>query len=70
MCVPSYLLLSGELIRAAEEDKRLLMPESADCFRFTVELERLSTGRERPERRYILGRWGPEMSRQWASKQG
>lgn len=38
------LLLSGELMRVAEEeDRRLLMPASNSCFRFMVEVERLST---------------------------
>lgn len=41
------LLLSGDLMRVAEEeDRRLLMPASDDCFRFMVDVERLSTRRE------------------------
>lgn len=41
------LLLSGDLVRVAEEeDRRLLMPVSDGCFRFIVEAERLSTKRE------------------------
>lgn len=41
------LLLSGDLMRVAEEeDRRLLMPASDDCFRFMVDVERLSTKRE------------------------
>lgn len=40
------LLLSGDLMRVAEEeDRRLLMPASG-CFRFIVDVERLSTKRE------------------------
>ncbi len=40
------LLLSGDLMRGAEEeDRRLLMPASG-CFRFIVDVERLSTRRE------------------------
>lgn len=43
MRVGRDLLLSGDLMRVAEEeDRRLLMPESAVCFRFMVEVERLS----------------------------
>jgi len=39
--------LSGDLIRVAEEeDRRLLMPASDSCFRFMVDVERLSTKRE------------------------
>lgn len=41
------LLLSGDLIRVAEEeDRRLLMPASDSCFRFMVDVERLSTKME------------------------
>lgn len=41
------LLLSGDLMRVAEEeDRRLLMPASGGCFRFMVDVERLSTRRE------------------------
>ena len=39
--------MSGELIRVAEEEeRRLLMPASDDCFRFMVDVERLSTREE------------------------
>lgn len=31
---------------AEEEDRRLLMPASDGCFRFMVDVERLSTKRE------------------------
>lgn len=41
------LLLLGDLPRVVEEeDKRLLMPASDGCFRFMVDVERLSTRRE------------------------
>lgn len=41
------LLLSGDLMRVAEEEeRRLLMPASGGSFRFVVDVERLSTGRE------------------------
>lgn len=41
------LLLSGDLMRVAEEEeRRLLMPASGGCFRFIVDVERLSTRRE------------------------
>lgn len=41
------LLLSGDLMRVAEEEeRRLLMPASGGSFRFMVDVERLSTGRE------------------------
>lgn len=39
-----HLLLSGELRSAAEEERRLLIAESAGCLRFVVEDERLSIG--------------------------
>lgn len=40
--------MSGELRSAAEEeDRRLLMPASEGCFRFMLDVERLSTRRER-----------------------
>ena len=42
MRVGRDLLLSGDLMSVAEEDRRLFMPESAGCFRFMVEVERLS----------------------------
>ena len=48
------LLLSGVLMRVAEEvERRLLMAASPDCFRFMVDVERLSTrrGREEVERK-------------------
>lgn len=39
----AHLLLSGELTRVAEEeDRRLLMSESPCCFRFMVDVQRLS----------------------------
>lgn len=39
--------MSGDLRRVAdEEDRRLLMPASGGCFRFVVDVERLSTKRE------------------------
>lgn len=39
--------MSGDLMRVAEEeDRRLLMPASDGCFRFMVDVERLSTKRE------------------------
>lgn len=42
------LRLSGDLTRVAEEeDRRLLMPASDGCFRFMVDVERLSTEGER-----------------------
>lgn len=59
------LLLSGDLMRVAEEeDRRLLMPASDGCFRFMVDVERLST--EREEERHTreagiileVGQWG------------
>lgn len=38
------LLLSGDLMRVAEEeDRRLLIPASDGCFKFVVDVERLST---------------------------
>lgn len=37
------LLLSGDLMRVVEEDRRLLMQASGGCFRFVVDVERLST---------------------------
>lgn len=37
------LLLSGDLMRVIEEDRRLLMQASGGCFRFVVDVERLST---------------------------
>lgn len=41
------LLFSGDLTRVAEEeDRRLLMPDSAGCFRFMEDVERLSTMRD------------------------
>lgn len=41
------LRLSGDLPRVVEEeDRRLLMPASDGCFRFMVDVERLSTRRE------------------------
>lgn len=41
------LLLSGDLMRVAEEeDRRLLMLASEGCFRFMMDVERLSTKRE------------------------
>lgn len=41
------LRLSGDFISMAEEeDRRLLMPGSDICFRFMVDVERLSTTRE------------------------
>lgn len=59
------LLLSGDLMRVAEEeDRRLLMPASDDCFRFMVDVERLSTSREEErqtrEAEFTLeaGQWG------------
>ena len=46
------LLLSGDLMRVAEEDKRLLRLASDGCFRFMVDVEILSTkrGEERQTR--------------------
>lgn len=39
--------MSGDLRRVVEEeDRRLLMPASGGCFRFVVDVERLSTKRE------------------------
>lgn len=42
----------GDLMRVAEEDKRLLRPASDGCFRFVVEVKILSTkrGEERQTR--------------------
>lgn len=41
------LLLSGDLMRVAEEEeRRLLMPASGCSFRFMVDVERLSTRRD------------------------
>lgn len=46
-CYTGDLLLSGDLTRVAEEeDRRLLIPASGGCFRFMVDVERLSTRRE------------------------
>lgn len=52
---------------AEEEDRRLLMPASDGCFRFIVDVERLSTKREEErqtrEAGFTLevGQWGRAM---------
>lgn len=55
------LLLSGDLMRVVEEDRRLLMQASGGCFRFVVDVERLSTmegrRRHRQGRKGLHGRW-------------
>lgn len=55
------LLLSGDLMRVVEEDRRLLMQASGCGFRFVVDVERLSNieGRRtnRQGRKGLHGRW-------------
>lgn len=57
--------MSGDLTRVAEEeDRRLLMPASDGCFRFMVDVERLSTRREEDRQtgeagfKLEVGYWG------------
>lgn len=62
------LLLSGDLMRVAEEeDRRLLMPASDDCFRFMVDVERLSTRREEERQTREAGFTLEVSQRGWAS---
>lgn len=60
------LLLSGDLMRVVEEDRRLLMQASGGCFRFVVDVERLSTIEGRRKNRQ--GRKG--LHRKWAEGTG
>lgn len=60
------LLLSGDLMRVVEEDRRLLMQASGGCFRFVVDVERLSTMEGRRKNRQ--GRKG--LHRRWANRMG
>lgn len=63
------LLLSGDLMRVAEEeDRRLLMPASDDCFRFVVDVERLSTRREEERQTREAGFTLEVSQRGWASR--
>lgn len=48
------LLLSGDLMRVAEEDKRLLIV-AAGCFRFVADGKRLSAGMEEERQTGGLG---------------
>lgn len=67
------LLLSGDLMRVAEEeDRRLLMPASGGCFRFMVDVERLSTRREEERQTREAGFTLEVSQRGWAfgCKQG
>lgn len=60
------LLLSGDLMRVVEEDKRLLMLASGGCFRFVVDVERLSTIKGRRKNR----QWRKDLHRRWTGGTG
>lgn len=60
------LLLSGDLMRVVEEDRRLLMQASGDCFRFVVDVERLSTIEGRRKNR----QWRKGLHRRWSKGVG
>ena len=52
-------------MRVVEEDRRLLMQASGGCFRFVVEVERLSTKGRRKDRQCRKG-----VHRRWAEGAG
>lgn len=60
------LLLSGDLMRVVEEDRRLLMQASGGCFRFVVDVERLSTMEGRRKNR----QWRKGLHRRWSKGGG
>lgn len=60
------LLLSGDLMRVVEEDRRLLMQASGGCFRFVVDVERLSTIEGRRKNR----QWRKGLHRRWSKGVG
>ena len=67
----AHLLLSAELIRVAEEeDRRLLMSESPGCFRFMVDVQRLSTGDTTHRQRQGEGRGTGGYSQQGDRRRG
>lgn len=59
------LLLSGDLMRVVEEDRRLLMQASGGCFRFVVDVDRLSTIEGRRKNRQWKG-----LHRRWTEGKG